>query len=438
MHTDSPRLSSQFIIGAASSGSGKTTVTLGLLRALSGIGLAVQPFKCGPDYIDPKYHMLACGRESVNLDTFMGTESHVRQLYSRYSAGADVCLAEGVMGLFDGYDRDRGSSAEIAALLGIPVVLVVDAKAMAWSAAALLYGFANLRKDVETVGVIFNKVGSESHYRCLCQAAEDAGVIPLGWLPYGKAYEVPSRHLGLSLEHLSEYSPMIDAVAEDIRRHVDLDALLRLTVRKVPEPADGIPSVNGGLGIAVASDEAFNFTYRANMDRLAEVGKITCFSPLRDTSLPETDLLYLPGGYPEFYLKELAANTLMLRDIARFAEGGGRILAECGGMMYLCRAVLSEDGSRWPMCGVLPIEATMEGMRLHLGYRTVRSGDFSIRGHEFHYSEVKGKMPSAALQYAADGRKVSTPVYRHLNVLAGYTHLYWAETDPLELFDRIR
>lgn len=435
MNTRRTILKSQFVIGASASGSGKTTITLALLKALGNRGLTVQPYKCGPDYIDPKYHTLACGRESVNLDIFMGSPGHVRSLYADSCADADVCVTEGVMGLFDGYDKDCGSSADIARLLEIPVILTVDARAAAYSAAPLLYGFANFRKGVNVAGVIFNRVASESHYSYLRQAALDAGVTPLGFMPAQKDFSVPSRHLGLSLKHLNEYSPVIDAMACNAEEHIDIDALLDLTRCPTPERQAWQSGRNGKLKIAVTRDEAFNFTYKANIDRLAGAGSLEFFSPLQDTRLPEADLVYLPGGYPEFFLPQLSSNISMLRAVSAYASSGGRILAECGGMMYLCRTIISEDGRRWPVCGVLPLDATMEGMRLHLGYRTVSAGDFSVRGHEFHYSSIIGNLPSVAVQRSAEGRAVDSPLYRVANVLAGYTHLYWAETDPLLLFE---
>ncbi len=421
-------MQSQFLIGASSSGSGKTTLTLGLLRAFVRRGLAVQPFKCGPDYIDPLYHRLAAGRESVNLDPWMASEGHLRALYARHGAGAGVCVAEGAMGLFDGWRAALGSSAEVAGWLGLPVVLVVDARAAAYSVAPLLYGFKHFRPEVELAGVIFNRVGSPSHYAFLQQAAHDAGVEALGYLPRRDDFVVPSRHLGLSLEHLDAFAPTLDAIADALQEHVDLGRLLALTRRPKPVPEPAVAPVRGSLRIAVARDEAFNFIYRANLDRLAQLGEVVFFSPLHDEALPEADLVYLPGGYPEFFADRLSENRSMrtaIRDI----------LAECGGMLCLCRSLVPEPGAApRPMCGVLPLEGTMEGMRLHLGYRQVRYGDVCLRGHEFHYSRVEGDMPSVGRQFSARGEAVETPLYRYKNVIAGYTHLYWAEGDPMELF----
>ena len=215
----------QILIGAATSGSGKTTFTMGLLRALSRRGLRVQPFKCGPDYIDTQFHSIAAGRESVNLDTWMASPEHVREVYARYSAGADVTVIEGVMGLFDGYDCMRGSSAEIAALLGVPVLLVVNARSSAYTVAAILHGMKTFRPDVKIAGVVFNQVASESHYAFLKAAADDAGVPSLGWIPRNEDIEVPSRHLGLTIGMEQEINKLADLTADLIEKHINLDQL---------------------------------------------------------------------------------------------------------------------------------------------------------------------------------------------------------------------
>lgn len=429
---------SSFIIGAPSSGSGKTMFTLGLLRALHRRGLCVQPFKCGPDYIDPMYHSLAARRESVNLDSFMAGGNHLREIYCRYSEGADVMPVEGVMGLLDGYSRDKGSSAELSRLLHVPVVLVVDACSTAYSAAALLYGFRRFGRGTEIAGVVFNRVASPSHYSFLKEAAQDAGIEPLGYLPRDNGFAAPSRHLGLSTEAVATFDPVIEKLADAVAQHVDLERLLELTVCEerlnyVPQPV----LENRGLRIAAARDEAFNFIYRANLDRLRELGTVSFFSPLRDAHLPEADFIYLPGGFPEFFLEPLEKNVSLRQEIGRQAENGAHILAECGGMMYLCRAIRSTEGKPYEMCGVLPVEATMEKMRLQLGYREIAvTEDFGLRGHEFHYSRLTEELPSVARQFSARGEETGTSLYRYKNVIAGYTHLYWGECNPLTLFDK--
>lgn len=427
---------SHLLISAASSGGGKTTFTLGLLRLLRKRGLKVQPFKCGPDYIDPKYHRLACGTETVNLDAFMMSREHIARLYDRYGCEADVSIVEGVMGFFDGYDRMTGSSALLAENLRIPVLLLIHAGSTAYSVAPILYGFKHFRPGVAPVGVVFNKVGSASHYRYLEEAAADAGVASLGYLPKMKDLEVPSRHLGLSVEDLARYDYLPDRVADAIEKYVDVERLLGLMASDVDpvieEESFTESSLHGRKCIAVADDEAFNFTYRENIRRLEGRGRVVRFSPLRDNRLPaDCDFLYLPGGYPEFYLPALSANASMKQSVRDYIESGGYALAECGGMMYLCDTIRGMDGRDYPMCGVLPETATMEGMRLHLGYRRMVYKGKELRGHEFHYSSTIGSTPSVAQQYNVRGEAVETPLYRYKNLLAGYTHLYWGEHDDL-------
>lgn len=426
----------QCLVAAASSGSGKTTFTLGLLRALSRRGLTVQGFKCGPDYIDPKFHCLACGRESVNLDLFMMSPEHVQAVYARHSAGSDAAVLEGVMGLYDGYVRDQGSSAEVATTLGLPTILLIDARSSAFSVGAVLYGMKHFRSTSEVVGVVFNRVASESHYRFLREAAEEAGVVPLGYLPKTQLLEVPSRHLGLSLEELSTLDALPETVADLIEQHVQLDRLLELIQRPRPVLREEAPlSAVEGMKVAVARDQAFNFIYAENLRRLSQLGDLVYFSPLANEAVPASDLVYLPGGYPEFYLDQLAVadqTRLTLRD---HVQRGGKVLAECGGMMYLCRALRDEQGQAYPMAGILELEATMEQMRLRLGYRKLQLGGQEWRGHEFHYSRIAtGEEPTKGQQRSARDEEVPTLLYAKGNVRAGYTHLYFGEANPLDLF----
>ena len=428
----------QLLIGALHSGSGKTTFTMGILRALQRQGLQVQPFKCGPDYIDTRFHALAAGRESVNLDTWLASERHVRDLYARYGADADVCVVEGVMGLFDGYDRMAGSSAAIARLLDIPVVLVVGARSMAYTVAAQLHGMKTFLPGLRLAGVVFNQVSSENHFRFLAQACEDAGLRCFGWLPKVPDLEIPSRHLGLTLAAGQEMERWIDRAADLVTRCLDLPALLEAVSVAAAEAPAGSSAAPGTLRIAVARDAAFNFTYRENLSRLSQLGQVRFFSPLAGDPLPEADLVYLPGGYPELFAAELSSRRETMQQLRDYAESGGRILAECGGMIYLSRAIEGVEGGPYPLCGVLPFSATMDGARLHLGYRRlVDAAGREWRGHEFHYSAVTAPdaLPSVAQQYDARGGAVATPLYRYKNVIAGYTHLYWGETGVLNLWD---
>lgn len=428
----------QLLIGALHSGSGKTTFTMGILRALQRQGLQVQPFKCGPDYIDTRFHGLAAGRESVNLDTWLASERHVRDLYARYGADADACVVEGVMGLFDGYDRMAGSSAAIARLLDIPVVLVVGARSMAYTVAAQLHGMKTFLPGLRLAGVVFNQVSSENHFRFLAQACEDAGLRCFGWLPKVPDLEIHSRHLGLTLAAGQEMERWIDRAADLVTRRLNLPALLEAVCVAAAEAPAVASAASGTLRIAVARDAAFNFTYRENLSRLSQLGQVRFFSPLAGDPLPEADLVYLPGGYPELFAAELSSRRETMQQLRDYAESGGRILAECGGMIYLSKAIEGVEGGPYPLCGILPFSATMDGARLHLGYRRlVDAAGREWRGHEFHYSAVTAPdaLPSVAQQYDARGGAVATPLYRYKNVIAGYTHLYWGETGILNLWD---
>ena len=429
----------QLAVGAISSGSGKTTFTMGILRALQRQGLQVQSFKCGPDYIDTRFHSIASGRESVNLDTWLSSEGHVKALYSRYGADADACVVEGVMGLFDGYERMNGSTAEIARLLDIPVLLVINARSMAYTVAAQLHGMKTFLPGLRIAGVVFNHVSSESHFRFLSQACDDAGLRCFGCIPKAPGLEIPSRHLGLTLSAEQEMNVWIDRAADLIEAHIDMKSLLDAVRQPFAEPGSDDAFSHGGMRIAVARDAAFNFIYRENLAALGRMGELHFFSPLAGDSLPEAELLYLPGGYPELFAAELASRKELMSQIRGFVGAGGRVFAECGGMIYLSQGIEGVEGGPFPMCGVLPFSATMAGARLHLGYRhIVTASGQQWRGHEFHYSELTapGAVPSIARQYNARGEEVATPLYRYKNLIAGYTHFYWGESDILKLWEQ--
>lgn len=439
----------QFLIAAPTSGSGKTTVSRGLMALLVRKGLAVQPFKCGPDYIDTKYHTAVCGRPSVNLDSFMASASHVRRIYARYAAGADACIVEGMMGMYDGYDRDRGSSAEIARLLGLPVVLVVDAKSAAYSMAPLLAGFIGFRPDVRIAGVIFNRVGSARHYGMLQEVCADLGVTCFGYLPKQAELEQSSRYLGLDFSR-SRGTDAIGLLADLLEEHVDCNRLLAETDFPLPQAmGQEEATAQGNLRICVAcSDEAFSFIYQEHLDILRRMGRVTFFDPEQNLPLPaDTDLLYLPGGYPEKRAHELAQADVAAASVRRYAEEGGRVLAECGGMIYLSEGIWQDgDGVSFearfdPMTGLFPFAISNRKLhrRLSLGYRRFGYQGQQLAGHEFHYTQfvaddARPLPASVASVCNARGEAVNTPVFRYKNTIASYTHLYWGETGILNLF----
>ena len=406
------------------SGSGKTTVARGLMALYTQKGYTVQPFKCGPDYIDTKFHTAVCHRPSINLDTFMASPEHVRELFHRYGDEADLCIVEGMMGLFDGYDRERGSAYEIARVLDIPVVLVVDARSAAYSMAALLSGFINFRKDIRFAGVIYNKVGSGKHAAMLRQVCEDLGIECLGCLPKQTELEIGGRYLGLDFSEKAKDEGTGNKVNDVFAEHIAWNRLLDISN---PSPLNTILTPRPLLlekTLIARNAESFSFIYQENIDRLANVA---FFDPEKDVPLLEgVDLLYLPGGYPEKHLEALVKNEACRMAIKHYAERGGSIVAECGGMMYLCERIVTDDGE-YPMCGVLPysITARKADRRLSLGYRQFTLDGKAYRGHEFHYTQFLGESPDSLVQvYDAKGNPVATPIFRFKNVLASYTHLY--------------
>lgn len=429
---------SSFLISAPSSNSGKTTLTLGLLRALRDRGLGVQSFKCGPDYIDTIHHGTAAGRPGLNLDTFMASEAHMRAVYTHYASRADVSVTEGVMGLFDGADKMKGSSAEIAALLDIPVVLVINARSMAYSAAPLIYGLKNFYPGIRVVGAIFNFVSTESHYRFLQDACVDAGVEALGYLPKNDELNIPSRHLGLHISADTDYEQIIQKLAEIIPRTVNLDRLLELTAVSCSGENESVLSQENQsylqnnprkLRITIAKDEAFSFLYHQNITCLRAFGEVRWFSPLHDRVLPETDFLYLPGGYPELFARQLSGNQTMLESIRNYCANGGLAYAECGGLMYLGKEIIDGEGNGFRMTGALDLSTTILHSKMTLGYRVMHWDDLEMKGHEFHYSSLKEPFVQATLAQMTNARgiPVDTQFFRAKNTFASYAHFYWAD-----------
>ena len=424
------------VVAGTQSGAGKTTVTLGLMAALRCRGLSVQPFKCGPDFIDPTLHRLVTGRVSHNLDPWMCGGSFVQGCHGRHVASADIAVVEGVMGLFDG---GESSSASLAKLLGLPVVLVVDARSMAESVAALVKGFEELDPAVRVAGVILNRVGSERHLELLQGAiARHCRAELLGYLPRDQAFVIPERHLGL---HMGGEAPLgvaaIAQLAATVTRHVDLDRLGALAATAAPQPPVAARDVrNDGerVRIGIARDAAFCFYYEENLALLVAAGaELVEFSPLSDPELPEHLAgIYLGGGYPELHAGQLAANQGMRRGIRAWSEAGRPLYAECGGFMYLSQGIHDMDGRFHPMAGVFPVEARMQKRRASLGYReaaTSRATFFGpagvvLRGHEFHYSVIDPMPQSVARAYRlGDGREEGYLINQQ--TLGSYLHLHF-------------
>jgi cobyrinic acid a,c-diamide synthase len=429
---------SALLIGGTHSGVGKTSVTLGLIGALRHRGLAVQPFKVGPDFIDPLHHTHASGRASRNLDGWMlDAETNWRRFASA-TADADVAVVEGVMGVFDGSEgkSERGSSAEMAKLLGLPVVLVVDASAMARSAAALIHGFASFDPELRVVGVVLNNLGSDRHAGMIREALTGE-VAVLGAIPRVADLMVPERHLGLHLPHEARQG-YVEKLASLVEAHVDIDGLLEAgRIERALPRASTAPSPAPRARVGVARDEAFCFYYAENLELLEQAGaELVEFSPLGDPLPGDLDGLYLGGGYPELHAADLAANIRAREAIRDFCERGGPTYAECGGLMYLGET-LQLDGSTYELCGALPLSTRMPA-RLSIGYVEVstRGGLFgagrTARGHLFHHSEITGE-PAVERSYAvrpAHGDSLEEG-YCSRNVLASYIHLHFSSAPEL-------
>jgi cobyrinic acid a,c-diamide synthase len=430
----------RIVVAGTHSGVGKTTVASGLMAALSRKGLRVAPFKVGPDFIDPSYHALATGRPGRNLDAFLSGPDLVAPLFAHGSRGADVAVVEGVMGLFDGKSGggELASTAHVARLLGAPVLLVVDASAMARSAAAVVHGYATFDPDVRLGGVILNRVGSPAHERMLREAIAPLSVPVLGVLRRDAAISTPDRHLGLvpAAERKMEAREALEATAAVVSRSCDLAAIVRLarSAERLegeawsPEAREPGPRAR----VAVAAGPSFSFLYEENMELLRGAGaEVAFFDPTSDEDLPSgTDALYLGGGFPETYAGALAANEPLKDAVRRFAAEGRPVIAECGGLLYLVEEL---DGHR--MCGVLGAKARMTN-RLTLGYREARAlhdsplagAGSGVRGHEFHYSAVEpeaGERPAWELEGRGPEGFVAG------NVHASYLHLHWAATPGL-------
>ena len=425
------------LIAAPASGSGKTTVTLALLRHLRDAGCRVASVKVGPDFIDPAFHAAASGRACLNLDGWAMRPATLSTLIDEAGRDAELVLGEGVMGLFDGAADGTGSTADLSARTGWPVVLVLDVRGQAASAAAVLRGFATHRTDVPVAGVVFNRVGGTGHRRTLERSCAGLGIPVLGFLPRDPALSLPERHLGLvqASEH-RDLEAFLTRAAEWVASHVDVAALRALARPALAGVADRGPAIAPlGGRMAVARGTAFAFAYPAIIDGWRRDGaEIVPFSPLADEP-PDgaADAVYLPGGYPELHAGRLAGNRRFLDGLRAAAGRGAAVYGECGGYMVLGRSLVDGDGQRHAMAGLLPVDGSIAGPRLSLGYRQVtlaaagplgRAGQ-TYRGHEFHYATAVEAADRAPL---FDGRDaagaVLGPVGARSGVVAGsFVHL---------------
>lgn len=447
------KLKHAFVIAGTHSGAGKTTATLTLLATLHEKALLVQPFKVGPDYLDPGYHNLfSGGKKSRNLDSFLLSEDYIRDSFRRNTLRADVAVIEGVMGMYDGISpaSQDGSTAHVAKTLGLPVILIVDAHSMAHSAGALILGFKQFDPDIHLRGVIFNRVAGPRHYEYLKKSiSPDWGVEILGFIPEDKEIEIPERHLGLcsALEN-----PLSHSFFDQLRKaseHIEIDRLLEVSRWEEPgrldKEGDAGGSGNGPLDfpvpdrrsepkvrIGVAYDEAFSFYYEDNFDLLRNAGAdLVFFSPLYRDALPaDLDALYLGGGFPEMFAPKLSRNLSMIESIQKFVKDKHFIYAECGGLIYLAERFKDPEGQVYPMVGLLPGEVEMTPSLQSFGYKEIRTKHETflfpknelLRSHEFHYSRWVPSDIGFECPYEIQGREEG---FWSFPVLASYQHLHF-------------
>jgi cobyrinic acid a,c-diamide synthase len=428
------------LIAAPRSGSGKTTITLGLQRALTRRGLTVRGLKCGPDYIDPAFHAAATGAPSANLDSFAMPDALLGQIAGGAADGSDIVIAEGSMGLFDavpGPEGHTGASADIAALLGWPVVLVIDVSGQAQSAAAIALGCMHYDPRIRIAGVILNKVASERHRRLVAQGMERIGLPVLGALPREASLILPERHLGLvQAGETADLHARLDALADAVAAAVDLEAIVAAAgPTALPAVAASVtPLPAPGRRIAIARDAAFSFVYpHVEAGWLAAGAELVPFSPLADERPPEDcDACWLPGGYPELHAGRLAGAQRFLKGLRDFAASGRRVHGECGGYMVLGRTLVDADGASHAMAGLLSVETSFAKRKMNLGYRRAvleadgplgRAGD-ALTGHEFHYATViaQGEDPPLALVTDPHGSAPAPAGSRRGSVTGSFFH----------------
>ncbi len=437
----------RLVIAGMASGSGKTTATSAIITALRRRGLRVQPFKAGPDYIDPSYHSRAAGIPARNLDSWLLPAPALMQLGARAAAAADLAIVEGVMGLYDGRaDTDDGSTAQLAKLLAAPVVLVIDVGKVSRTAAALVLGLKQFDPELHLAGVILNRVASDYHFQWTAGPIETATGLPvLGYLPKRADLALPERHLGLIPTAESTVGDDVFArLAEQAEQTIDLDRLLAIARSAPPLPygaTDLFPPtpVEPQTRIALACDEAFTFYYEDNLDLLRAWGaELVPFSPIHDAELPAgVGGVYIGGGFPELFARELAANRSMQESFRRAAAAGLPIYAECGGLMYLSQGIVDLEGTAHALVGLVPGWSTIDRPRLSLGYRTATARRPSfllaagerVRGHEFHWSQLRGGVPADEAAYELESQERRLEGYAAGSVLATYLHVHFG-SDP--------
>ena len=438
----------QFLIGGIALGSGKTTFMLGLMRVLRDRGLSVQPFKCGPEMMDRHFHSLIADRESVNLDAWLSGRTHLQHLYNRFGEGADACVVDGQLALFDGYRKYQGSSAEIASFLRIPVILVINARVSSYSLTPILYGFKRFYSGIKVAGVVFNQVNSASQYAYLKSICADAGLEAFGYLPFDAELKLPSRHAGLTLNMRKELETYAEKVARMIESTVELNKLLNLTHREFPcrytlpytsdVESDTCLAFRPKLKIAVARDLAFHALYPVTLKRFSQLGTLSFFSPVYGNELPEADILYLPDGCQELFARQLHRRRRLMDQIKQFAEQGGKILAEGGALAFLGNTMATRiGGTNYNMVGLFPFDFVCSDKKPQLGYREIPYNGMALRGYECNYNSMVSETDTKYVVANAvnlKGQEVNSPLYRYKNVLATPVQLYLGETEIEKLW----
>lgn len=432
------------IIAGISSGVGKTTISMGIMRALARRGRKVIPFKTGPDYIDTGFHHAATGRASVNLDLWMTGEENTKFIYGLHRNEGDFAVIEGVMGLYDGLgdERSTGSTAHLAKVIHSPVILIMDGSHMAASAAAVVLGFKEYDRNVPIRGIIVNNVSSEYHFRLIEEAITRTTGIPcLGYLPNNPKLKVPSRHLGLfQQEEIENIDGLMDEAASFIEQHIDLDLLEEVSevYEEVPQnipidPRAFLENICKDLKLGVARDEAFSFYYEDNIRLLEYMGfEIIPFSPLHDSTLPDNlDAIYIGGGYPELYGEKLSGNRTFLDSIRAALDRGIDTYAECGGYMYLMEGIEDSEGKFHKMTGFFDGYCKMTKSLQRFGYAEVRTETgINFKGHEFHHSRWTGPAETSLSLSLSKPKELGNPVswkcgQRKGNVHGAYVHIHF-------------
>ncbi|MCX7923573.1 MAG: cobyrinate a,c-diamide synthase [Clostridia bacterium] len=448
----------RIVIAGTNSGCGKTTITTGIMAALIKRGLKVQPFKVGPDYIDPMFHTFITGRDSRNLDSWMLDKEVVSWLFRRNARDADIAVTEGVMGLYDGYGGYslEGSTAHVSKIIKSPVVLVVNGEGLSLSVVPIIQGFREFDKELDIRGIIINKIKSESHYMLLKQNIEEhTSISVLGYIPNMEEISLPSRHLGLIPEgEINNLKEKADILAAQIEKTVDIDLLIKISSQAVcledRELGFGIPEKSYKVKIAVAKDKAFNFYYKDNLDLLESMGaELVYFSPLNDLKVPEgISGLYVGGGYPEVWAKELEANADMRDSIRGLILAGLPTYAECGGLMYLSETIRDREGQIFNMVGAISGISEMTKSLKRFGYVDIEVAldnvaseeAYKVRAHEFHYSvtNVDEEIPTCyniTKTRRSGGSSIWQCGYKLHNLLAAYPHIhFWSNIRFAEKF----